>query len=112
MNCSEIVRRVETLKPDAKPQEVARLCTLICGHVENLEDLNDESYFQCVWEELNLRLHAANDQHGAMTEELQELVGSDPRQFSQDQIWILVRAIKVQSQVLRLYTGEAQPETV
>jgi hypothetical protein len=41
-----------------------------------------------------------------MTEELEELARSDPRRFTPDQIWILIRAIKVQSQVLRLYIGD------
>ena len=36
------------------------------------------------------------------------LASSDPRDFTPDQIWVLIRAIKVQSQVLQLYVG--QPE--
>ena len=31
---------------------------------------------------------------------------SDPKKFTPDQIWILIRAIKVQSQILQLYIGE------
>jgi len=46
------------------------------------------------------------DQHAAMTEELEDLARSDPKKFTPDQIWILIRAIKVQSQVLQLYLGE------
>ena len=42
-----------------------------------------------------------------MTEELEALANSDPKQFTPEQIWILVRAIKVQSQVLQLYLGQA-----
>jgi hypothetical protein len=49
----------------------------------------------------------ATDQHAAMTEELEELAASDPKSFNQDQIWILIRAIKVQSQVLQMYVGHA-----
>ena len=41
-----------------------------------------------------------------MTQELEELAGSDPEKFSQEQVWILIRAIKVQSQVLQLYVGQ------
>jgi hypothetical protein len=40
-----------------------------------------------------------------MTEDLEELAASDPQSFSQDQIWVLIRAIKVQSQVLQMYVG-------
>ena len=52
-----------------------------------------------------MRLQAATDQHAAMTEELEDLAQTDPRQFSSDQIWILIRAIKVQSQILQMYVG-------
>ena len=45
-------------------------------------------------------------QHAAMTEELESLAASDPRQFDPEQIWILIRAIKVQSQILQLYVGQ------
>jgi hypothetical protein len=42
-----------------------------------------------------------------MTEELETLARSDPQRFTPDQIWVLIRAIKVQSQILQLYVGEA-----
>jgi hypothetical protein len=35
------------------------------------------------------------------------LARSDPQKFTPDQIWILIRAIKVQSQILQLYVGES-----
>lgn len=112
MTCSQIVKKIENLRPDAQPVEVARLCTMICSQVEDLSDLENEDYFQSVWEEVNLRLSAASDQHSAMTDELTNLSSSDPRKFSPDQIWTLVRAIKVQSQVLRLYLGDSHAELV
>ena len=40
------------------------------------------------------------------SEELEALANSDPEKFSRDQIWILIRAIKVQSQVLQMYVGQ------
>jgi hypothetical protein len=45
-----------------------------------------------------------------MTAELEELAQSNPQQFTLEQIWTLIRAIKVQSQVLQLYVGKPQPE--
>jgi hypothetical protein len=54
---------------------------------------------------MGLRLQAATDQHAAMTEELEMLAKSDPRLFTAEQIWVLIRAIKVQSQILQLYVG-------
>jgi hypothetical protein len=54
---------------------------------------------------MGLQLQLATDQHAAMTQELEDLAASDPDKFSQDQIWVLIRAIKVQSQVLQMYVG-------
>jgi hypothetical protein len=70
------------------------------------EDLNDDRILAQAWKEMGLRLQAATDQHAAMTDELERLAKSDPRKFSPDQIWILIRAIKVQSQILQLYIGD------
>lgn len=112
MNCSQLITKIEQRIPESTPLDVSRLCTLICSLVEDLDQMDNEDYFESVWEEVNLRLHAANDQHAAMTAELEELTNSDPRKYSPDQIWILVRAIKVQSQVLRLYLGESNIELV
>ena len=53
-------------------------------------------------------LHAATDQHAAMTAELETLADSDPKQFDREQIWVLLRAIKVQSQILQMYLGDAE----
>jgi len=36
---------------------------------------------------------------------LEELASSDPKKFTQDQVWVLIRAIKVQSQILQMYVG-------
>ena len=55
---------------------------------------------------MGLRLQLATDQHVAMTEELETLARSDPKKFSPEQILVLIRAIKVQSQLLQLYVGE------
>jgi hypothetical protein len=40
-----------------------------------------------------------------MSEELETLFGEGPVRFSADQIWTLLRAVKVQSQLLELYAG-------
>ena len=58
-----------------------------------------------------MQYQAAIDQHAAMTQELEDLASSDPREFTPDQIWILVRSIKVQSQILKLYAGDVATPT-
>lgn len=107
MNCNNLATRIENLHPNAEPQDVARLCLLLSNAVDNLDELCDEQELSEKWQEVGLRLQIATDQHAAMTEELEDLASSDPKKFSPDQIWVLIRAIKVQSQVLQLYVGDS-----
>ncbi len=110
MICTEIARKIEEQNPDADALEVARMCTLICSAIPDREFLRNDEKFLEIWDEVNLRLQAATDQHAAVTEELQQLARSDPQHFSPDQVWILIRSIKVQNQLLRLYVGDPSLE--
>ena len=107
MTCQQLASRIEEIQPGASPCDVARLCLLLSNSVEDLDQLVSEDTLSAAWKETGLRLQAATDQHAAMTLELEELSQSDPKKFSADQIWILIRAIKVQSQILQMYLGEA-----
>ena len=106
MNCTELAQRVSDLQPEAATRDIARLCLLLSNAVDGDDILDNQDKLQETWQEVGLRLQAATDQHAAMTMELESLAKSDPRKFSPDQIWILIRAIKVQSQILRLYVGD------
>ncbi|MCH7726609.1 MAG: hypothetical protein IH991_09045 [Planctomycetes bacterium] len=105
MNCQELANRIEDLQPGATTRDVARICLLLTNAVDDLANLDDEDVLTNAWNDMGLRLQAATDQHAAMTEELEDLARSDPRKFAPEQIWILIRAIKVQSQILQLYVG-------
>ncbi len=105
MRCQDLARAIERIQPDATLEDVARLCLLLTNSVEKLDGLSDEAFLTNAWQEMGLRMQAATDQHTAMTEELAELANSDPTEFRQEQIWILIRAIKVQSQMLQMYVG-------
>ncbi len=105
MTCTELAQQVEKLQPGASPQEVARLCLLLSNSVDDLAQLRDQRALRDAWKRAGLKLQVTTDQHAAMTEELEALAASDPKTFSQEQIWILIRAIKVQSQVLQMYVG-------
>jgi hypothetical protein len=107
MKCQELAARIERLQPQAMPRDVARLCLLLSNSVPDLGQLDDDRRLAEIWQTMGMRLQAATDQHAAMTEELEALAQADPNQFSMDQIWVLIRAIKVQSQVLQLYVGQA-----
>lgn len=105
MKCQELAERIEKLQPDASPQDVARLCLLLTNSTSDLEDLKQRRALQDAWKATGLKLQVATDQHAAMTQDLEELAASDPKEFNQDQIWVLIRAIKVQSQILQMYVG-------
>ena len=105
MKCTELAQQIEQIQPNASPQDVARLCLLLTNEVDDLDELRERTALQDAWKQMGLQLQLATDQHAAMTQELEDLAASDPDNFSQDQIWILIRAIKVQSQVLQMYVG-------
>jgi hypothetical protein len=105
MTCQQLAERIEKMQPEASPQDVARLCLLLANSHQDLQDLGDTRALQSAWQQMGLRLQFATDQHAAMTHELEELASSDPKSFSQEQVWVLIRAIKVQSQILQMYVG-------
>jgi hypothetical protein len=107
ISCAELAQQIERLQPNAAPQDVARLCLLLANSVDGLESLREQRALYDAWKRTGLKLQVATDQHAAMTEELEALAASDPKSFTQDQIWVLIRAIKVQSQILQMYVGHA-----
>jgi len=107
MNCTDLAGRIERLQPGAEARDVARLCLLLANATDSVEKLSDDRALTAKWREMGLKLQAATDQHAAMTEELEDLARTDPQKFTPDQIWVLIRAIKVQSQILSLYVGDA-----
>jgi hypothetical protein len=106
MNCHELARRIESLQPGAAVRDVARLCLLLANSIDDVGQLQSDDDLADAWQKVNLRMQANADQHAAMTEELDNLSRSDPKKFTSDQIWILIRAIKVQSQILQMYIGD------
>jgi hypothetical protein len=106
MKCQELAAHIERFQPKAPPHDVARLCLLLTNSVDRLDDLRREDRLTDCWQEACLRLQAATDQHAAMTEDLERLAADDPHSFTIDQVWILIRAIKVQSQILQMYVGQ------
>ena len=105
MRLRDLAERVQAREPQAAPSDVARLCLLMSNIVEDIKTLEDNHQLNSAFRDANLRLQAATDQHSAMTQELEDLANSDPNKFDRDQIWVLLRAIKVQSQILQMYIG-------
>lgn len=105
MTAKELANQIEQLQPDASPQDVSRLCLLLSNSRKDLDELTDPHALQTAWRHVGLQLQLATDQHAAMTSELEDLATSDPKEFTAEQVWVLIRAIKVQSQVLQMYVG-------
>jgi hypothetical protein len=108
MTCQALAARLQQLQPDASPQTIARLCLLILQQDDNLPaSISDEALHR-VWQSTCLRLEAAADQHAAMTAELESIASAEPVRYDPRQIFALLRAIKVQNQILELYVDEPQ----
>lgn len=101
----KLLENVARMSPELDQVQLFRACHLLSVNGdaeptgENLETL---------WREISMRLQAASDQQAAVTEELEALAATDPRKFNPEQVWILVKAIKVLSQLLSFYTREPQ----
>ncbi|MCE9606674.1 MAG: hypothetical protein K8U03_17430 [Planctomycetia bacterium] len=109
MTCRDLASRIEELQPDASAREVARLCLLLANSVEDLDELFEEERLYEQWRRTGLRLQSVTDQHAAMTEELETLAQESPTELSYEELFLLFRAIKVQSRVLDLYVGQPTP---
>ena len=104
MTCHELAERLQSIQPELEPAQVARLCLLILNQCDGPEQLRDEAQLVAAWKNANFRLDASTDQHAAVAEELERMCTDGPVRFTPDQLWILLRAVKVQSQILELYT--------
>jgi len=104
MTCHELASRLLELQPSLAPVDVARLALLILSQTDDLDALGDEATLVALWKNASFRLEAASDQHAAVADELEAVCGDGPVKFSPDQLWVLLRAVKVQSQILALYT--------
>ena len=103
MTCSDLATRLQELQPEAMPADIARLCLLLTNCVGDLDKLADEETLVKAWRDMRIRLEAAGDQHAAMTGELEEMSKGFSGNFALEDVLILVRAFKVQSQILQLY---------
>lgn len=105
MTCEQLAGKLALLQPHASSVEIARLSLLILNACGDESLLSDVEYLRTACRAASFRLEAVADQHSAMSCELDQLCKDGPVRFSPDQIWILLRAVKVQSQLLELYTG-------
>jgi hypothetical protein len=102
MNLQEIISRTQALRPYAGDEQVVRwvLMMLVCQSA-----ITEETILDCLtFVEQSNRL--MGDQMSAVAEELDSLASTQPREFSPFHIWTLLKAIRVQKQMLDLYEAE------
>ncbi len=105
MNAQQLVSAIADLHPTQSPSDHLRLALLLSIHQPDLGRLADSEQLATHCQEVVGRLNASSDQHAAVAGELDALAATSPCEFTPDHVWSLVRAIKVQSQILNLYLG-------
>ena len=98
----DLVERLGRLDPSLSLPDVFRVGYLLTMHAD-ASRLHDEEYIKQVWIELTLRLQAAADQQAGVSEELDAMASTDPQKFDPQQVWTLIKAVKVLSQTLEFY---------
>lgn len=104
MKCHELADQLSRQRPDLPAVEIARLCLILLNTEPDVENLRDPSRRMAAWQNASFRFEAATDQHAAVVDELDQMYGDGPVEFQPDHLWTLLRAVKVQSQMLELYT--------
>lgn len=100
----QLIRRLAQLYPAYGPAELLRIGLLVSLQEADIETCSD-SELEEKCQQISMQMSAASDQHAAVCDELDSLAATTPCDFSPTHVWTLVRAIKIQSQVLNLYLG-------
>ena len=108
MDASQLATRIAQLRPELEPAEQLRMALLLALQHQNLGVLEDDDELERQCQEIGLQLSATSDQHAAVADELDSLALTAPCEFSPAHLWTLVRAIKVQNQILSLYLGPCE----
>jgi hypothetical protein len=108
MTCHQLAKRIAGLRPELSPVDVARLTLMILARNNDERILSDDDALYAEWRNASFRLEAASDQHAAVAVELERLYSDNQFDFSEEQLWVLLRAVKVQSQLLEVYTEKSQ----
>jgi hypothetical protein len=112
MVLAELIQHIEAIDPGMPPSHTARMLLLIaqsCG--ESLESLTDRASIEKILQPIQLQLQSALDQESAVAEELDQLAATRPAEFNPSHVWTLIRAIKVQKQILDLFVS-VEPQVV
>lgn len=106
MNCYEIAQRLSELNPELSQVDIARLTLMILVQSPDLDALRVDDELIQAWQSATFRLESASDQHAAVANELEAICSGGAVEFNAEQLWVLLKAVKVQSQILELYTDQ------
>ncbi len=112
MEPTRLLNHILAEMPGAPMAEVFRMAMLLCHAAPSPIALDDESLRAKLFSEIQLQLSMHEDQHAAIASELDSLASTEPCEFSVNHLWTLIRAIKVQSQLLNFYLGPQVTATV
>lgn len=105
VEAQQLTMQLAELRPDLPPAELLRLALLLALQNPDLRVLENGGELERQCQEIGLHLSATSDQHAAVADELDSLAATAPCDFSPSHLWTLVRAIKVQNQIINLYLG-------
>jgi len=106
MVLAKLLQQIEELYPQLPPSQLAKLLLLLVQDCsDSIDEFTDSSSIVDRLVPLQLQLHSAQDQEAAVAEELDQLASTHPAEFSPSHVWTLIRAIKVQKQIIDLFRG-------
>ncbi|MEM7474478.1 MAG: hypothetical protein AAF483_05740 [Planctomycetota bacterium] len=105
MNARDLVDAIAKIRPEYTAADHLRIALLLSLQNEDLQKFSDHTQLERQLLEVTIQLSATSDQHAAVSTELDSLATTSPCEFTQKHLWTLVKALKVQSQILNLYLG-------
>ena len=110
LSANEILEGIASIRPGMGVSEQLRFALLVSLHYApdrlDLKELDQQLT------QLAFQLSASTDQHAAVSLELDLFASDEPCEFSPDHIWTLVRALRVQGQILDFYLENSDAELV
>lgn len=108
MDAVKLITRLRRLRPGDETSELLRMGLLLALKHGDISELPDDRKLTQQCQEIAMQLSARSDQHAAVADELDSLAATEPSDFTPQHLWTLVRALKVQSQILNLYLGPSE----
>jgi hypothetical protein len=104
LSAQRLINAICELRPEDSPTQHLRLALLLClRHEDTCTLAEDAEELERHIMEVTLQLSASTDQHAAIAGDLDSLASTSTCEFNAQHVWTLVRALKVQGQILQLY---------